>query len=94
LVAAIVGDENQVLAYARVVSDGSRVAYLADVIVHPDHRGVGLGQKVVGALMKHRSLRKIDLWLLLTKDAHGLYRKFGFHAMENPERLMVLRAKG
>ncbi len=91
LVAAILDSKKKVLAYGRVVSDGSRFAYLADVIVHPDHRGQGLGKKVVSALLHHRRLQEVDQWLLQTRDAHSLYADFGFHGMEFPERVMTRR---
>lgn len=64
------------IGFARVHSDG-RLAYLADVYVLPEHRGHGLGVELVRAAVDegpHRGLR----WLLYTKDAHGLYERFGF----------------
>jgi len=64
------------VGFARVVSDG-RIAYLADVYVLEDHRGCGLGVELVRASDDegpHRDLR----WLLHTRDAHDLYRRFGF----------------
>ena len=79
--------QGQQIGFARVHSDG-RLAYLADVYVLPEHRGHGLGIELVGAAIEdgpHRGLR----WLLHTKDAHGLYEKFGFgppsdRVMERP----------
>ncbi|MCI0635472.1 MAG: GNAT family N-acetyltransferase [Actinobacteria bacterium] len=68
-------DERQV-GFARIWSDGHK-AYLADVYVLPEHRGRGLGVELVRAAVDegpHRDLR----WMLHTKDAHGLYAKFGF----------------
>ena len=75
------------VGFARVQSDG-RLAYLADVYVLSGHRGHGLGVELVRAAVDegpHRELR----WLLHTKDAHGLYEKFGFgppsdRVMERP----------
>jgi|GEM_PF-764649 len=83
------GDE--VLAYGRVVSDGSRFAYLADIMVHPDHRGQGLGKRIAGYLIGHRKVKAVDLWLLMTKDAHGLYAQFGFGSLDFPDRVMMKR---
>jgi N-acetylglutamate synthase-like GNAT family acetyltransferase len=93
LVAALVDNKAKVYAYARVVSDGSRFAYLADVIVHPEYRGQGLGKRVVASLLNHRRLVDVDQWLLQTRDAHKLYDGFGFHALEFPERVMVRRKR-
>ena len=75
------------VGFARVHSDG-RLAYLADVYVLSEHRGYGLGVELVRAAVDegpHRGLR----WLLHTKDAHGLYERFGFgppgeRVMERP----------
>ena len=75
------------IGFARVHSDG-RLAYLADVYVLPEHRGHALGVELVRAAVDegpHRGLR----WLLHTKDAHGLYERFGFgppsdRVMERP----------
>jgi GNAT superfamily N-acetyltransferase len=79
--------EGRQIGFARVHSDG-RLAYLADVYVLSKHRGRGLGVELVRAAVEegpHRGLR----WLLHTKDAHGLYEKFGFgppsdRVMERP----------
>jgi len=79
--------EGRQVGFARVQSDG-RLAYLADVYVLPEHRGHGLGVELVREAVEegpHRDLR----WLLHTKDAHGLYEKFGFgppseRVMERP----------
>lgn len=76
------------LGFARVVSDGLICTYLADVYVHADHRGRGLGVELVREAVDngpHRHLR----WLLHTGDVHRLYARFGFgapgeRAMERP----------
>lgn len=64
------------VGFARVVSDGVAVAYLADVYVHPDHRGHGLGRALVEAAVEGPGAT--CRWLLHTADAHDLYRRFGF----------------
>lgn len=64
------------IGFARVVSDGSVVAYLADVYVLAEHRGRGLGVELVReAVVNAAPVRR---WLLHTRDAHALYAKFGF----------------
>jgi GNAT superfamily N-acetyltransferase len=63
--------------FARVVSDRASITYLADVYVLPQYRGRGLGTELVREAVEngpHAGLR----WVLHTKDAHGLYAKFGF----------------
>ena len=82
--------DDGLVGFARAVSDGVALAYLADVFVLPDHRGHGLGERIVEAMIDHGPGAAFR-WLLHTDDAHDLYRKFGFHepdrtAMERPSR--------
>jgi len=66
------------VGFARVLTDYVVVAYLADVFVLEAHRGKGLGAWLVGVVTSHPELRQVRRWLLGTRDAHELYRKFGF----------------
>ena len=79
--------EGRQVGFARVHSDG-RLAYLADVYVLPEHRGHGLGVELVREAVNDGPQRGLR-WLLHTKDAHGLYERFGFgppsdRVMERP----------
>jgi len=65
------------VGFARVVSDGVSVAYLADVFVLPAHRGQGLGQELVREAVERGQHAHVR-WLLHTRDAHGLYARVGF----------------
>ena len=65
------------VGFARAVSDGVAIAYLADVFVLPAHRGHGLGQRIVRAMIDDGPGANFR-WMLHTEDAHDLYRKFGF----------------
>jgi GNAT superfamily N-acetyltransferase len=69
--------EDRQVGFARAVSDGAAVAYLADVYVLPEHRGHGLGVEVVREIVENGPLAD-RRWLLHTRDAHELYRRFGF----------------
>lgn len=76
------------VGFARAVSDGVALAYLADVFVLPEHRGRSLGQRIVAAMIDDGPGAAFR-WLLHTEDAHDLYRKFGFRdpgdkVMERP----------
>lgn len=71
--------------FARVVSDGLAIAYLADVYVHPEFRGHGLGVELVREAVTNGPQADIR-WILHTDDAQKLYEKFGFG--EPSERLM------
>ena len=66
------------VGFARVVTDHVVIAYLADVFVLEPHRGRGLSKWLVETVLGVPELRRIRRWLLGTRDAHGLYRRFGF----------------
>ena len=77
------------IAFARVVSDRAVFAYLSDVFVVPDRRGHGVGKHLVKAILGHPDLQGLALFMLRTRDAHGLYRQFGFGPVDRPEDLMA-----
>ncbi len=66
------------VGFARVITDHSTFAYLSDVFVDEQNRGQGLSKKLIQYILEHPRLSDINRWMLLTKDAHGLYSKFGF----------------
>lgn len=79
------------IGLARVMTDFTTFAYLADVYVLPAWQGQGLGQWLIGCLMAHPELQTIRRWTLYTRDAHTLYARFGFQVEPAPERHMVYR---
>ncbi len=81
------------IGFARVVTDKATIAYIADVFILETHRGKGLSKWLMECILKHPELQGFRRWLLLTKDAHGLYNQFGFNAPEEPETYMELRKK-
>jgi len=83
-------EEKQQIGFARVVSDYTSFAYLADVFVLPSHRGHGLGVWLIECIIDCPALQSIRSFTLATRDAHGLYRKFGFEAADE-RRYMVKR---
>ena len=74
--------------FARVVSDRATVAYVGDVFVLPEFRGRKLSVWLMECVMAHSELQGLRRWILLTRDAHGLYAKFGFNSLHAPERWM------
>lgn len=70
--------DGHLVGFARVVSDGHTVAYLADVFVLDEHRGRGLGVELVRCAVDEGPTAGVRKWLLHTRDAHDLYRKVGF----------------
>lgn len=76
--------------FARVLTDRAIAALLADVFVLPEHRGRGLGAWLVGCVLAHPDLQGLRRWSLATADAHGLYERFGFTTLANPEAHMAI----
>lgn len=72
------------IGFARVISDYATIAYVADVFVLPEHRGRGLGKWLVECVLSHPELQGLRRWILATRDAHGLYAKYGFTALRKP----------
>ncbi|WP_199140891.1 GNAT family N-acetyltransferase [Pedobacter sp. ASV12] len=76
--------------FARWVTDKATYAYLCDVYVKNDYRGLGLSKKLMSLMLFHPDLQGLRRYHLATLDAHGLYEQFGFKALENPERQMAI----
>ena len=80
------------IGFARVVTDRSTFALLADLFILEQHRGKGLSKWLMRCIVGHQDLQGLRRLLLLTSDAHGLYSQFGFEQLGNPSRFMeVLR---
>lgn len=83
-------DGEQQIGFARVVTDYATFAWLADVFIEEEYRGRGLGKWLVEVILSCPELQSVPRWLLATRDAHELYRRFGFAALSAPERRMEL----
>jgi GNAT superfamily N-acetyltransferase len=70
-------ETGSMVGFARAVSDGAAIAYLADVYVHPGHQGRGLGSAIVRRMIDEGPGATFR-WMLHTRDAHEVYRPFGF----------------
>lgn len=77
VVGAYEQESGELVGFARAVSDGVWLAYLADVFVHPKHRGHGLGHRLVTTMIDEGPGARLR-WLLHTSDAHGPYTQHGF----------------
>lgn len=73
-----------------LASSRATFAYLADVFVLAEHRGAGIGTWFMSVLFAHPDLQGLRRFSLATRDAHGLYEKFGFTRPRNPDRLMEI----
>ena len=78
------------IGFARVISDYATFAYIGDVFVLESYRGHGLGKWLMECVIGHPWLQGLRRWTLLTRDAHGLYARFGFTTLKRPERYMEL----
>jgi len=85
--------DGETVGFARVVTDRATFAWLCDVFVDEAHRGGGVGTQLMDAVMAHPDLQALRSFLLATRDAHGLYERYGFAALEQPERFMAIRHK-
>lgn len=82
----------QQVGFARVISDLATFAYLADVFVLEPWRGRGLSKWLMECIMTHPDLQGLRRWMLVTQDAHDLYRQFGFTELRAPERWMEIHS--
>jgi GNAT superfamily N-acetyltransferase len=80
--------DNQQVGFARVITDYATFAWIADVFVLEPHRGQGLSKWLMEVIISHPELQGFRRWVLATKDAHELYRRFGFIELTRPERWM------
>lgn len=81
-------DEEEQIGFARVITDYTAIGYLADVFVLETHQGRGLGTFLVESVLAHPELQTLRRFILVTADAHELYRKFGFDSPSQPEMYM------
>jgi GNAT superfamily N-acetyltransferase len=82
------------IGLARIISDRATFAYLCDVYVLEDYRGRGLARWLMESVVAHPDLLGLRRFVLVTRDAHGLYQKFGFRPLERPEGFMeIVRPK-
>jgi GNAT superfamily N-acetyltransferase len=79
------------IGFARVVTDYATFAWVADVFILEEARGQGLGTWLVEVMLQHPELQGFRRWTLATKDAHEIYRRFGFSELRRPERWMERR---
>jgi len=84
LVVGAFDEAGRQIGYARTISDKVRFAYITDVYVDEGYRKRGIGQAMMRYMLTHPSLATVYQWLLITSDAHEVYRKVGFETMTRP----------
>ena len=81
-------ENDRQVGFARMITDKATFAYLADVFIIEEYRGRGLSKWLMEIIMTHPDLQGLRRMILATKDAHGLYEKFGFTPLINVDRWM------
>lgn len=81
------------MGFAKVISDFSTIAYLGDVFILEEYRGRGLSRWLIESIKSHPNLQGLRRWILLTGDAHELYRKFGWTNLSDSTKWMELHNK-
>jgi GNAT superfamily N-acetyltransferase len=82
------------IGFARVITDYATFAYLCDVFVLPDYRGQGLSKWLMTCVMAHPDLQNLRRFMLMTRDAHSLYTRFGFTAVKEPANCLEIARPG
>jgi Acetyltransferases len=85
---------NRQVGFARVITDRATFAYLSDVYVLEAYRGRGLARRLMDAVMSHPDLQGLRRFSLTTRDAEGLYRRYGFTPLAAPARHMEIFRPG
>jgi GNAT superfamily N-acetyltransferase len=79
------------IGYARVITDGASFGYLADVFILEEHRKKGLSKDLMNFIMSYENFKGFRRFMLATRDAHELYKKFGFTPLVEPTRFMEIK---
>jgi len=84
----IYNESGKQFGFARVVTDYAVFAWILDLFVLEDFQGKGGGKMLMEAITDHPALQELHRWGLGTKDAHGLYKQYGFEKLLRPDVLM------
>jgi len=85
------GDDQ--IGFGRIVTDCATFAYLGDVFIVDAHKGRGLSKWLMETIVSHPDLQGLRRFCLGTRDAHGLYERYGFQVIKEPEKWMEIKAK-
>jgi len=85
--------KNSQIGFARLITDYATFAYLADVFILEEHRNKGLSKWLMEVILNYGEVQNLRRWFLATRDAHGLYEKFGFTNLKEPEKIMEMFRK-
>jgi N-acetylglutamate synthase-like GNAT family acetyltransferase len=85
-------ENDKQVGFARMITDRATFAYLADVFIIEEYRGLGLSKWLMEVIMSHSDLQGLRRMMLATRDAHELYKKFGFTPLNNVDRWMHIHS--
>ncbi|WP_312765076.1 GNAT family N-acetyltransferase [Epilithonimonas sp.] len=85
--------QDKQVGFAKVITDFTTIAYLGDVFILDEFRGLGLSKSLMENIMNHPELQGLRRWILLTADAHELYKKFSWNNIKDPARWMEVHTK-
>jgi GNAT superfamily N-acetyltransferase len=91
---SLLEDGRRQIGLARMITDSATFAYLCDVYVLAERRGRGLGRWLMECVMDHPGLAELRRFSLVTRDAHALYRPFGFAPLAHPDRHLEIVRPG
>lgn len=77
-------DGDAQIGFARIITDRATFAYIGDVYILDAYQGCGLGKWLMRTIAAHPDLQGLRRWSLVTRDAHGLYARFGFKPLPDP----------
>lgn len=83
-------EDGRQVGFTRVVTDRATFAWVCDVFVLESHRGQGISKRLMEAVVAHPELQGLRRILLATRDAHELYRRYGFRELPQPGRWMAI----
>lgn len=86
-------ENDEQIGFARVITDHITFAYLADVFILEDKRGLGYSKKLMATILSDSTLLDVKSWYLITKDAQGLYEKFDFIKYNDPEKIIMKKIR-
>lgn len=76
------------IGFGRIATDYVVFAYLMDLFILSEYRGKGYSKQLLEAIVNAKELKECKSWMLKTSDAHGLYKKFGFTSLNDPDIVM------
>ncbi|MDJ0590658.1 MAG: GNAT family N-acetyltransferase [Pleurocapsa sp. MO_226.B13] len=88
-----VWDGEKMIGFARATSDGIYRATIWDVVIHPDYRGVGLGQRLVETVLSHPRMNRVERVYLMNPDRQHFYEKIGFQLNSNTTMVLCDRSR-